>query len=76
MIEIIQLIIEKPSRGILIVICSCVVYTGVGLLEVREALAGMQVQLSDTELTEQRVYDIHNAIGRIETQLANLLPEK
>ena len=73
MIELIQLFIEKPSHGLLLILSACVLYIGIGLVDTREAIAGMEQQLSTTVITEQRVYDIHSAIGRIEVQLEGLL---
>tara|TARA_R110002167_G_scaffold25346_1_gene88096 strand:- start:5856 stop:6101 length:246 start_codon:yes stop_codon:yes gene_type:complete len=71
-IELIQMFIAKPSNGLLAILSACVVYTGIGLFDTREAIAGMEQQLSTAVVTEQRVYAIHNAIGRIEIQLSSL----
>jgi hypothetical protein len=73
MTDLIKLFIEKPLLAVVSILSVVLVYTTLGMFSLQSAVAGLEIHKEVGITTEQRVYDMHQAIIRIEHQVGMLV---
>ena len=76
MIELVKLFVEKPLLVVPTILSIVSLYTVLGMFNLQSAVAGLEVKTSSYALTEERLFDMAKAIGRIETHVEIMRNEK
>jgi len=69
MTDLVKLFIEKPAIAIIAMLSIVSLYTVLGMFSLQAAVAGIKVTQKSQVLTEQRVFQMSDQLGRIETHL-------
>ena len=69
MAELVKLAIENPLGCIVTVLCSGMLFVMSGLFEVKTVIAGIEKQQINSEVTDQRVYDMSLDVTWIKSHL-------
>tara|TARA_R110002012_G_scaffold61702_5_gene161894 strand:+ start:207 stop:434 length:228 start_codon:yes stop_codon:yes gene_type:complete len=72
MAELVKLFIEKPLLAIVSILSIVSLYTVLGMFSLQAAVAGVIQTQSSQVLTEERVFQMSDQLGRIETHLEYL----
>ena len=72
MAELVKLFIEKPLLAIVTILSIVSLYTVLGMFSLQAAVAGVIQTQSSQVLTEERVFQMSDQLGRIETHLEYL----
>jgi hypothetical protein len=72
MAELFQLAIKNPLAAITSALCGAVIFTTLGLFEVKETIAGIKEQNTVSEQTNDRVFKMVEQLGRIEGMVQDL----
>ena len=72
MIELVKLFIEKPALAIITMLGVLCLYTTLGLFAMQTAVAGLTERTSSFSITEERVYNMSESLGRIEAHLEQI----
>ena len=76
MIELVKLFVEKPLIAVPTILSIVSLYTLLGMFSLQSAVAGLESNKSSHVLTEQRVFEMAEQLGRIETHLEVLRTNK
>jgi hypothetical protein len=69
MTDLVKLFIEKPVHAILAILGAVSLYTVLGMFTLQAAVAGLEQNKQSQILTESRVFQMADQLGRIETHL-------
>lgn len=72
MVELIKYLLERPTQGILAILCGGGMFLALGLFDVREAIAGLQKQQDVFIETHVKVSKINDSVIRMEVLLEEL----
>lgn len=72
MSELLILLIEKPMHALLSILGAVSLFTVLGLFDVRQSIAALDTQAAKSTITDQRVYEMHGTLNRIEAHLLNI----
>tara|TARA_R110000744_G_scaffold215804_2_gene334593 strand:+ start:439 stop:669 length:231 start_codon:yes stop_codon:yes gene_type:complete len=73
MVELVKLFIEKPMVAVPTILSIVSLYTLLGMFSLQSAIAGLESNTRSQVLTEQRVFEMAEQLGRIETHLELLI---
>tara|TARA_R110000796_G_scaffold14055_10_gene46154 strand:- start:4838 stop:5068 length:231 start_codon:yes stop_codon:yes gene_type:complete len=73
MVELVKLFIEKPIIAVPTILSIVSLYTLLGMFSLQSAIAGLESNTRSQVLTEQRVFEMAEQLGRIETHLELLI---
>jgi hypothetical protein len=76
MIQLVKLFIESPLIAIPTLLGIVSLYTLLGMFSLQTAVAGLEASKDSQVLTEKRVFQMAEQLGRIETHLEILITNK